>query len=104
MFQGPKGYTVCEVHLHYGNSTTKWWFYDLIPLYTFVKNAYFLIWHLKQRRLNLAAFIVYNIWLQRYEDSNIKVLGDYSVILISYNSLFILLFIRLYHADQDVQV
>ena len=26
MFQGPKGYIaqICEVHLQYGNSTTKW--------------------------------------------------------------------------------
>ena len=31
MFQGPKGYIaqICEVHLQYGNSTTKW------PFYTF---------------------------------------------------------------------
>ena len=38
MFLGPKGYIaeICEVHLQYGNSTTKWRFYtffDLIPLY-----------------------------------------------------------------------
>ena len=37
MFQGPKGYRaqICEVHLQYGNSTTKWPFYtffELIPL------------------------------------------------------------------------
>ena len=31
IFQGPKGYIaqICEVHLQYGNSTTKW------PVYTF---------------------------------------------------------------------
>ena len=31
MFQGPKGYKaqICEVHLQYGNGTTKW------PFYTF---------------------------------------------------------------------
>ena len=31
MFKGPKGYIAhfCEVHLQYGNSTTKW------PFYTF---------------------------------------------------------------------
>jgi len=31
LFQGPKGYIaqICEVHLQYGNSTTKW------PFYTF---------------------------------------------------------------------
>ena len=31
MFPGPKGYIaqICEVHLQYGNSTTKW------PFYTF---------------------------------------------------------------------
>ena len=31
MFQGPKGYIaqICEVHLQYGKSTTKW------PIYTF---------------------------------------------------------------------
>ena len=31
IFQGPKGYIaqICEVHLQYGNSTTKW------PFYTF---------------------------------------------------------------------
>ena len=31
MFQGPKGYIeqICEVHLQYGNSTSKW------PFYTF---------------------------------------------------------------------
>ena len=38
MFQGPKGYIaqMCEVHLQYGNNTSKWWFYtfELIPLYT----------------------------------------------------------------------
>jgi len=39
MFQGPKGYVeqMCEVHMQYRNSTTKWRFYtffDLIPLYT----------------------------------------------------------------------
>ena len=29
MFQGPKGYIaqICEVHLQYGNSITKWPFY-----------------------------------------------------------------------------
>ena len=29
MFQGPKDYIeqICEVHLQYGNSTTKWPFY-----------------------------------------------------------------------------
>ena len=41
MFQGPKGYIaqMCEVHLQYGNSTTKWPFYtffDLIPLNTYL--------------------------------------------------------------------
>ena len=39
MFQGPKGNIsqMCEVHLQYGNSTTKWRFYtffESIPLYT----------------------------------------------------------------------
>ena len=39
MIQGPKGYIAqaCEVHLQYGNSTTKWLFYtffELIPFYT----------------------------------------------------------------------
>ena len=31
MFQGPKGYItqICEVHLQYGNSTTKWQFFTL---------------------------------------------------------------------------
>ena len=34
MFQGPKGYIVqiCEVHLQYGNSTTKWPFYTFFLL------------------------------------------------------------------------
>ena len=40
IFQGPTGYIaqICEVHLQYGNSTTKWPFYTfflLIPLYIF---------------------------------------------------------------------
>ena len=45
MFQGPKGYIAqtCEVHLQYGNSTTKWrfcTFFDLIPLYTYIIYIY----------------------------------------------------------------
>ena len=34
MFQGPKGYIgqICEVHLQYGNSTTKWPFYTFFPV------------------------------------------------------------------------
>ena len=44
MFQGPKGYIapMCEVHLQYGNSTTKWRFYsffDLISLYAYLFSA-----------------------------------------------------------------
>jgi len=36
MSQGSKGFIakMCKVHMQYGNSTTKWRFYKLIPLYT----------------------------------------------------------------------
>ena len=34
MFQGPKGYIaqMCEVHLQFGNNTTKWVFYTFFRL------------------------------------------------------------------------
>ena len=40
MFQGPKGNLVqmCEVHLQYGNSTTKWPFYTFSS--KFLSNIY----------------------------------------------------------------
>ena len=45
MFQGPKGYIaqMCEVHLQYGNRTTKrrfYTFFESIPLYTLLYSLY----------------------------------------------------------------
>ena len=62
MFQDPKGYIVqmCEVHLQYGNSTTRWRFYtffELIPLYT---NLFYLF-----RTLDKYLCIVFNHILKR---------------------------------------
>ena len=44
MFPGPKGYIeqMCEVHLQYGNSTTKW------PFYSFF-------------RVNSTLFVIYSL-------------------------------------------
>ena len=41
MFQGPKGYRAqtCEVHLQYGNSTTKWPFYAFLQLTPVLKEC-----------------------------------------------------------------
>ena len=59
MFQGPKGYIaqLCEVHLQYGNSTTKW------PFYTFLHSN------------------IYSILFGKNEPYLLKVLLEYDTIL-----------------------
>ena len=44
MFQGPKGFIaqICEVHLQYGNSTTKWLFYTFFD--KFPSNIYSILY------------------------------------------------------------
>ena len=59
MFQGPKGYIaqLCEVHLQYGNSTTKW------PFSTFFHSN------------------IYSIFFGKNEPYLLKVLLEYDTIL-----------------------
>ena len=70
IFQGPKGYTaqMCEVHLQYGNSTTKWPFYTFFRVNSTLCKIYFLwpssifhlpssIFHLPSSIFRLSSFI-----------------------------------------------
>ena len=59
MFQGPKGYIaqICEIHLQYGNSTTKW------PFYTFFLVNSPLIYILFSMSVNSKLDIMLNFFL-----------------------------------------
>ena len=72
IFQGPKGYTaqMCEVHLQYGNSTTKWPFYTFFRVNSTLCKIYFLwpssifhlpssIFHLPSSVFHLSSFIIH---------------------------------------------
>ena len=61
MFQGPKGYIaqICEVHLQYGNSTTKWPFYTFFS--KFHSNIYSILFDCNQPQKSRNDWHGYNV-------------------------------------------
>ena len=57
IFQSPKGYIaqICEVHLQYGNSTTKWPFYNFSS--KFPSNIYSILFEYEVEKGTILKYI-----------------------------------------------